>query len=186
MSIQQATDCDCPIFNSSCFIGGSDSFTSSQLTYLSSNFLKYPTAQGDNILLNVVANEITVSQTLYVDEIQSANSLDISTTGLTFNNIAGTAGQLLTSQGAGVIPTWSDSPPSITYQTGTITPLATSGSVVFSPAFSVIPKVVLTVDGGTGATNIVVSGLAGVSTSGFNWLISSTTGVSKVNWFAYL
>jgi hypothetical protein len=48
------------------------------------------------------------------------------------NNLAGTSGQVLTSAGAGVVPTWT------TPTTGTVTGTGTSGSVAFWTASSVI------------------------------------------------
>lgn len=63
MSVQPANDCDCPTFNSTCFIGevGSGSFSSGQISYLQANYLQYPTAQGDNTLTNVNATSLTAT-----------------------------------------------------------------------------------------------------------------------------
>lgn len=104
------------------------------------------------------------------------------TTGVTFNSQAGTAGQLLSSNGTG-IPTWINAPVGITFLTGIITPgVSLSGSVTFSTAFATTPKIILT-GFVTSGTTIIVVGVSSKSTTGFTWLASST-GLTGIDYFA--
>jgi hypothetical protein len=71
----------------------------------------------------------------------------------------------------------------MTFQRGVITSPSTSGSFTFSTAFTgAAPYVFLTADYGSGTT-IVNVGLAGVTLTGFNYLVSST-GLAKLYWMA--
>ena len=112
----------------------------------------------------------------------SLATFDISTGGLTFATQAGTAGQLLTSGGAGNQPTWTNAP---SYLTGTITPAsALSGSVLFSPAFATTPKITLT-GFVTSGTTIIIVGVSAKSAIGFTWL-ASAIGLTGIDFFAVI
>jgi len=107
---------------------------------------------------------------------------------LIINTNSGTAGQVLTSGGTGSV-TWTTIP---SYQSGSIT-LPTTGIgpfiAPFTSNFTTPPNVYLTYDGGTGATSIIIVGLAGINGggpyTGFNYLLSSTApSGSKLYWLA--
>jgi len=60
--------------------------------------------------------------------------------------------------------------------------LAITGTLTFVKTYSVAPLVLLTVDMGSG-TVIVSCALAGVSTTTFNYILSSLSGVSSLNYY---
>jgi hypothetical protein len=67
-------------------------------------------------------------------------------------------------------------------ENGRITALAITGTLTFAKTYSIEPLVLLTVDMGSGTT-IVSCALAGVSITGFNYILSSITGVRYINYY---
>lgn len=65
---------------------------------------------------------------------------------------------------------------------GSTPALAITGTLTFVQTYTVAPLVLLTVDMGSG-TVIVSCALAGVSTTAFNYILSSLTGVSSLNYY---
>ena len=72
-------------------------------------------------------------------------------------------------------------------QTGIITPITNSGSVIFATEYESPPVVTLCGNSGISSSlnkpTIIPLGLAGVSVSGFNW-IAGATGLSEIHWIA--
>jgi hypothetical protein len=104
---------------------------------------------------------------------------------LKLNGDAGSASQVLTSGGSSGTLSWTTpySPPSS--QKGTIaTPASVPTTYTFPTAFTgAIPTVILTADAGTGNTSIYTISLAGVTLTGFTYLVSGA-GLANLNWYA--
>lgn len=122
----------------------------------------------------------TTSPTQYVEIISSGANNQ-----LLLNGSAGTASQVLTSGGAAGTLSWATPASAPVYQKGTIaTPSAASTTYTFPTAFvTTIPTVILTPDAGTGSTTIYTVSLAGVTLTGFTYLVSGA-GLANLNWYA--
>jgi hypothetical protein len=155
-----------------------------------------------------VALATTYSGTGIASNTATGNAFDITTKGLTFNALAGAAGNLLLSGGSAVMPTWLASPavgyylasggvssapvwtifPTIptayVIQRGVITTLAATTGTVTLTGFTTVPFIVLTVD--TLTTNTIVpAGLGAVSTSSFTWVLGTAlTAGQRLNYIA--
>lgn len=158
-------------------------------------------------IYGAVSGSTTYSRTA----ITSTNSLNLATTGLTFGGLAGSAGNLLLSAGAGLVPTWLANgastsyylvggatpawsliptpPPSYTIYRGVaVSPPLISGNVVFGATLAAVPAITISCDMGTGSTLIVPVGIVGLTGTvgaytGFTF-ITGQTGVANVFWQA--
>jgi hypothetical protein len=107
--------------------------------------------------------------------LESDTSFDIDSVGLTFGGAAGTSTQVLTSQGANLIPIWADVYVNPLLIFNSVFTAATSGTVTFASlgdtrTFTVSPRVMLQ---GIDATFIIPIMLTGTTTTNFSWLSSS-------------
>jgi hypothetical protein len=151
----------------------------------------------------------TYSGTGISSNASTGNSFDITTNGFTFNSLAGAVGNLLISAGASDVPTWlagstggyylasggvSSAPVWTIFPTIPTAYVIQKGSIVFPAGvtgtqalsgFSSAPYITLTVDGLSGSTTIIPVGLAGVTSSAFNWVLGTAlTAGQSINWIA--
>jgi hypothetical protein len=125
---------------------------------------------------SVVLYDNLSNQTSYTKTgIESDTSFNIDSVGLTFGGAAGTSTQILTSQGANLIPIWTDVYVNPLLVFNSVFTAATSGTVTFASlgdtrTFTVSPLVMLQ---GIDATNIIPIMLTGTTTTNFSWLSSS-------------
>lgn len=136
---------------------------------------------GNSVILYNLGNQTSYTKS----QILSDTSFDLTSVGLTFGGLAGTSSQVLTSQGAGTMPIWTNQivyvNPLLIFNS-VFTP-ATSGTVTFASlgdtrTFTVSPLVMLQ---GIDATNIIPIMLTATSTTDFSWISSSNLGEFNVS-----
>ena len=161
--------------------------------------------------LEIYANPGIYNTSYTRNAITSTDPFDIDAAGLTFGGLAGSAGNLLLSAGADVIPKWLANAasssyylvggatpawsliptpsPSYTIYRGRISSTSTiSGGQLFGATLAAIPAMTISCDMGTGSTLIVPVGIVGFTGSvgaytGFIW-ITGQIGVVNLFWTA--
>jgi len=148
-------------------------------TYLSNYFVKLT---GDQTIYgnNTFISPVNLSSIIFNNGKINANSLDISSTLLSFNGNSGTENQILTSNGN--YPIWKDSQvvQGILFGTETIDPNLKSGTIHFNKSFNLEPYVTISQ---YSSTRIVPLCITNVTIDGFSWAAASSN-VGQIMWSA--